>query len=221
MAQAFISDPELIVVTAANNNEDNTADKENDNPVQATSSGFNSDARKKRGKGVDYVVIETYTSETDYKNSDFYKMVTNKEIVIQKTTPKATFFVCRYKKKTGYGKCEVKYKMCQVENKFFVEIPSGQVDHDHSVEEGKRKYQNFDQANKQFEELVSNDVKSNRIKNILKEQNLVGEDMSKASFYAKTNRIKKKLKLDQVKLFLVRYKILVRNVYYIFNCLRC
>ena len=184
----------------------NNAPNPNNNNLQAVSStNFERETQKTkplRGKGKKWDDLETFDSYKLFVDSQFYKdRILTKKIVKHRDRNGVQNYVCKYKKLKGYN-CEVEFRVISDGGKFKVQEPADQCDHNHELQ-SDRKNKNYAEVDTELTDMVKNDVKSNKMMRSLKEKNLCPDDMKRKQFYAKVNRIKKKLKLDQVIFYFV------------------
>ena len=190
---------DLVVVTSSNTDQVNNNDDNNIQTVSSTNFEAETDKNKppKRGKNKIWKDLETFESFPAYESSEFYKeKVVTKEIVTHRNRNGVVNYVCRYQKKKGYS-CQVEFRLISEVGKFTLQEPVEQSEHNHDLV-GERKYNDYTKMDDELKDLVKLDVKSNKMVKQFKEKDIAPPAMKREQFYAKVNRVKKKLKLDQV-----------------------
>ena len=199
MAQQVVSNvwnQDLVVV---NSNQSN-----NNNLQTVSSANFENqpNAKPLRGKGRKWNDLETFDTYELFENSEFFKNKISEKIVVKHRDRNGVQnYVCRYKKKKGFS-CDVEYRVIADDGKFRLQEPVDQSEHSHD-QISERKYENYTEMDKEMTKMIKNEVKTNKMAKSLKEQDLCPQNLKRSLFYSKVNRLKKKLKLNQVNCFYI------------------
>ena len=189
---------DLVVVTSSDSDQANNNMENNIQTVSSSNFEAETDKNKpSRGKNKKWKDLKSFESFQGYESSEFYKeKVVTKDIVTHRNRNGVVNYVCRYQKKRGYS-CQVEFRLISEVGKFTLQEPVEQSEHNHDLV-GDRKYNDYTKMNDNLIDMVKCDVKSNKMVKQLKEKDLVPPSMKREQFHAKVNRVKKKLKLDQV-----------------------
>ena len=157
-----------------------------------------------RGKATDWITEVEFTSKKEYLESpalqdlvDNYNMHSKK---INKDGDITRVFLCRFsKKKKGFA-CPVKRRSVQTGDKMTIFRQEGSAHKHTPMKEGKRKHFVFPpEAEKKMEELLEMNVTSRKMRKHLIEKGYFTEATAPtdSQFYAKTNKLRKRLNLDR------------------------